>query len=64
VHTVKLPEDDPKIFALYSHWLYLSKIPIVKAPEKKESIGNIVAKEYLDLVNAYVLGDKLLDSKF
>ncbi|KAJ5198877.1 hypothetical protein N7491_000556 [Penicillium cf. griseofulvum] len=64
-HTVELPEDDPEIFALYSYWLYFSKIPLtVEAPEKNEFIGGIVKKEYLDLVSAYVLGDKLFDPKF
>ncbi|KGO68807.1 Uncharacterized protein PITC_076890 [Penicillium italicum] len=63
-HTLELPEDDPKIFAWYSHWLYFAKIPTIVeavAPEDREANHS---KEYHDLVEAYVLGDKLLDTKF
>ncbi|CAG8899964.1 unnamed protein product [Penicillium egyptiacum] len=56
-HTLELPEDDPQIFSLYSHWLYFGKIPVI--PKEKSQ-----SKEYHDLVEAYVLGDKLLDAKF
>jgi hypothetical protein len=55
--TFELPEDDPQTFALYSHWLYCGKFPVIYE-------GNNRYKEYYDLVNAYVLGDKLLDVKF
>ncbi|KAJ5853655.1 hypothetical protein N7534_006198 [Penicillium rubens] len=55
--TLELPEDDPQAFALYSHWLYFGKIPVIDE-------GNNNYKEYYDLVSSYVLGDKLLDVKF
>ncbi|OQE22667.1 hypothetical protein PENFLA_c012G04784 [Penicillium flavigenum] len=55
--TLELPEDNPQAFALYSHWLYFGKFPVIDE-------GNNHSKEYYDLVNAYVLGGKLLDVKF
>lgn len=57
--TVQLPEDEPKIFALYVHWLYFGTLPVFCDEPGVEG-----DEEYLDLVKAYVLGDKLLDSKF
>lgn len=62
--TLNLPEDDPNIFALYSHWLYVGQIPVIVQSGTKEEIANDNYKEYYDLVKAYVLGDKLLDDRF
>ncbi|KAJ5507469.1 hypothetical protein N7527_009612 [Penicillium freii] len=64
VQTLNLPEDDPNIFALYSHWLYVGQIPVIVQSGTKEEIANDNFKEYYTLVKAYVLGDKLLDDKF
>lgn len=57
--TIQLPDDDPGIFALYVHWLYCGTLPVVC--DKSGSPGD---SEYMDLVKAYVLGDKILDSRF
>lgn len=63
-HTLELPEDDPKIFSVYSHWLYFAKIPGILEAAKKGESATKSAQEYYDLISAYVLGDKLLDAKF
>ncbi|KAJ5979082.1 hypothetical protein N7501_002424 [Penicillium viridicatum] len=62
--TLNLPEDDPNIFALYSHWLYIGQIPVIVQSGTKEEVANDNYKEYYDLVKAFVLGDKLLDDEF
>ncbi|KAJ5958354.1 uncharacterized protein N7479_005504 [Penicillium vulpinum] len=33
-YTLELPEDDPRTFALYSHWLYFAKIPVRYLPHQ------------------------------
>lgn len=63
-HALELPEDDPKIFSVYSHWLYFAKIPGILEAAKNGESATRSAQEYYDLVSAYVLGDKLLDAKF
>ncbi|KAJ5165324.1 uncharacterized protein N7500_007154 [Penicillium coprophilum] len=62
--TFELPEDDPRIFTLYSHWLYFAKIPEVPKDAASHGKAQKPSRVYHDLVNAYVLGDKLLDIKF
>lgn len=57
--TIKLPDDEPKILALYIYWLYYGTLPVLC--DEPGRLGN---SEYLDLVKAYVLGDKLLDTQF
>lgn len=52
---VKLPEDEPQTFALYINWLYSGKIPAhSQAPEI----------DYHNLINAYILAERLLDTEF
>ncbi|KAJ5512379.1 hypothetical protein N7463_001931 [Penicillium fimorum] len=63
-HTIELPEDDPITFAVYSHWLYYAKIPVIVEDAANEKPSQVSAQEYNDLAKAYVLGDKLLDVKF
>ncbi|KAJ5685374.1 hypothetical protein N7536_007993 [Penicillium majusculum] len=63
-HTLELPEDDPQVFALYSHWLYFSTIPVVVERVAKKKLPENSAREYNDLIKAYLLGDKLLDTNF
>lgn len=58
-HTVQLPEDEPDIFGHYVHWLYYGTLPVFC--NKPGLPGNV---EYLNLVKAYTLGDKFLDTKF
>lgn len=55
-HAVTLPEDDPQIFALYSHWLYFAKIPVIVESAKKEDLAKNRAEEYCAPLKAYVLG--------
>lgn len=57
--TVSLPDDDPEIFALYVHWLYYGTLPV--CCDEPGLPGNA---EYLALVKAYILGDKILDYSF
>ncbi|OOQ83208.1 hypothetical protein PEBR_36322 [Penicillium brasilianum] len=57
--TIKLPDDEPKILALYIYWLYYGTLPVFC--DEPGRLGN---SEYLDLVKAYVLGEKLLDTRF
>lgn len=57
--TVRLPEDEPEIFAIYVHWLYYGTVPVV-CDETVEMKG----VEYLNLAKAYTLGDKLMDVGF
>lgn len=54
-HTIQLPEDEPEIFGIYVHWLYYDTLPVS---------CNEPSSEYLNLMKAYTLGDKLLDTKF
>ncbi|CAI7604079.1 unnamed protein product [Penicillium glandicola] len=57
--TFQLPDDEPRIFGLYIHWLYYGTLPVFC--DEPGLPGNA---EYVDLVKAYVLGDKFLDFKF
>ncbi|KAL2849389.1 hypothetical protein BJX68DRAFT_267241 [Aspergillus pseudodeflectus] len=57
--TIQLPDDEPSIVALYIHWLYHRTLPVFC--DEPGLPGNA---EYLDLVKAYVFGDKILDTTF
>ncbi|RAK77502.1 BTB/POZ domain-containing protein [Aspergillus fijiensis CBS 313.89] len=57
--TIQLRDDEPEIVALYIHWLYCGKLAVCCGEP-----GRIPNSEYLDLVKAYVLGDKILDTLF
>ncbi|KAL3443961.1 hypothetical protein BJX65DRAFT_284423 [Aspergillus insuetus] len=57
--TIQLPEDEPSVVALYVHWLYYRTLPVFC--DEPGLPGNT---EYLDLVKAYVFGDKILDTRF
>jgi BTB/POZ domain len=57
--SIQLPDDEPKIFQLYVHWLYYDTFPVFS--DEPGSSGNA---EYLELIKAYILSDKLLDSRF
>lgn len=52
---MKLPEDQPGIFELYLQWLYFGKIYY----KNRHDDG-----EHETLVDAYIMGDKLLDTTF
>ncbi|KAJ0414044.1 hypothetical protein BJY00DRAFT_295821 [Aspergillus carlsbadensis] len=57
--TIQLPDDEPSTVALYVHWLYYRTLPVFC--DEPGLPGNA---EYLDLVKAYVFGDKILDTTF
>lgn len=54
--TIELPDDEPPIFAIYVHWLYYGTLPVFNN-ETEDG-------EYLSILKAYTLGDKLLDINF
>lgn len=56
---VLLPYDDPIIFNIYVQWKYKGKILSATADQDDEN-----QEEWLRLVQAYVLGDKLQDAAF
>lgn len=51
------PEDDPETFTIYVHWLYYKALPA--SVSGKPSSGQIAR-----LVDAYLLGEKLMDVSF
>lgn len=57
--TIQLPEDEAEIFGIYVHWLYYGTLPVCC-----NDSGLPENQEYLKLVKAYTLGDKLMDTKF
>ncbi|KUL85134.1 hypothetical protein ZTR_06255 [Talaromyces verruculosus] len=58
-HTIQLPEDEPEIFGIYVYWLYYGTLPVYC-----DKPGPPANQEYLKLVKAYTLGDKLMDTGF
>lgn len=57
--TIQLPEDEAEIFGIYVHWLYYGTLPVCC-----NDSGLPENQEYLKIVKAYTLGDKLMDTKF
>ncbi|GAB7335170.1 hypothetical protein MBLNU13_g07000t3 [Cladosporium sp. NU13] len=57
--TIPLPEDDPNIFSVYQRWLYDGLIHT-----RPNSTPSKTDDEYSMLVNAYILGEKIMDSNF
>ena len=66
---VKLPEDSPKIFALYIDCAYTNQIssdsvernPPAKAENNTKENIDLLKAEIWDLVHVYILAEKLLD---
>ena len=52
--TITLPDDNPKVFSGYAHWLYTGKLPCQR-PEGRVSVK---------LAKLYGLGEKLIDKIF
>lgn len=51
------PEDDPETFTIYVHWLYYKSLPgSLKGKPSSDQMGR--------LVDAYLLGEKLMDVCF
>lgn len=61
IDTLKLPEVEPDIFAIYLHWLYFGTLPVL---HNASGPGSDPGNEDLELAKAYVLGDRLIDTKF
>lgn len=68
---VRLPEADPHIFGVYVGWLYTGRLDLSECvndnplPKYKEAMPNDdFAKATLRIVDSYVLGDMLRDSRF
>ncbi|KAK4569360.1 hypothetical protein LTR86_003122 [Recurvomyces mirabilis] len=57
IRTIPLPDDTPEAFQMYSHWLYTR---MIFTPGSE----SLASKDYPLLVQAYTLGDKLLDTSF
>lgn len=56
---IPMPEDQPETFSTYQQWLYSGKL------FSRHDEGTIEdAAEYELLVKAYILGEKLMDSRF
>jgi hypothetical protein len=64
---VKLPEDDPKVFAIYVSLIYTGQLTtMLKSKEELATLDTatfraIVQAEYATLLQMYILGDKLQD---
>lgn len=65
---IRLPEDEDDIFALYHAWLYTGYIDSRGEAPDDGGIGQdndmFTSKEYEKLAKCYILGDKLLDTRF
>ena len=60
-----MESDDPSLFAMYVHWLYHGTIAVLHSDSADpKAAGAISCAEYQMLVDAYILGDKILDSGF
>lgn len=57
--TIPLPDDDPDLFAVYQQWLYSGLIHTLCDNAVSEG-----GDEYEILVNAYILGEKIIDQEF
>ena len=58
---LELPEDIPEAFNPYLTWLYFSKLYL--SLEEDDTVGD-VAHIFHSVIDAYVLGDKLLDADY
>lgn len=56
--TIELKDDKPDTFEIYQHWLYSGTV------STRDDSGEPDDPEYLQLAEAYVLGDKLGDGDF
>ncbi|PTB42335.1 uncharacterized protein TrAFT101_008577 [Trichoderma asperellum] len=57
--SVTLKEEDPEVFEVYLHWLYCETLPV-----RNDSPGQEGNNEYIQLAQAYVLGEMLQDVNF
>lgn len=65
--TIPLPEDDPNVFSVYQHYLYSGLVHTrYNNTLSKKDDGTLSKKddEYRMLVQAYILGEKIMDQDF
>ncbi|KAF2466689.1 uncharacterized protein BDR25DRAFT_268063 [Lindgomyces ingoldianus] len=55
-NTIDLRDTDPAIFRLYAHWAYFGTIPMPTEANASDT--------FVQLAHAYVLGEKLMSTKF
>lgn len=58
--SIELKDDKPDTFEIYQHWLYCGTVPTKDNSREKDKDETV----YLQLAEAYVLGDKLRDGNF
>lgn len=56
---VRLPEDDPTVFAAYVHHLYTGELAV--QADKQQSVGILVDEQYRNSCSLYVFAEKILD---
>jgi hypothetical protein len=56
---IELPVDSPKTIGLYVYWVYTGKLLAGRNKPREDS-----TLTYMDLVDSYILGDRILDTKF
>lgn len=54
-NTIRLPEIEPDIFAIYLYWRYFGVLPVQNTDPEAED---------LELAKSYVLGDRIMDTSF
>lgn len=57
--SIELKDDNPDTFEIYQHWLYSGTVPT-----RDDDLDQMDDAEYLQLAEAYILGDKLRDGNF
>lgn len=57
--TIPMPDDDPAVFSVYQSWLYSSRFVT-----RSDDTTSATDPEYKVLVQAYILGEKLMDQNF
>jgi hypothetical protein len=58
---IPLPEDEPAVFSVYQHWLYNGLIHTSRQGTNTSAESD---EEYELLLEAYILGEKILDIAF
>jgi hypothetical protein len=56
---VKLPDDDPEVFAIYLHHLYTGELAV--KPEEQYYAADDYVKTYQDFAHLYVFAEKVQD---
>jgi hypothetical protein len=56
---VRLPEDDPTVYATYVHHLYTGEL--VVQPDEQKPVKELLSEQHHMLCSVYVLAEKILD---